>query len=110
MKLKLFTFAVVLLASGSLFASVTEEETFSFVLDDGGRFSVSNVNGSITVTGAGGNSVEIIAIKKPGTRRIWMRSKLKFPTRPARLKLKLNLGILTAGIPLVAPAARSGTK
>jgi len=64
MEIKSYVFAVVLLASGSLFASVTEEETFSFTLDDGGRFSISNVNGSITVTGAGGNGVEIIAIKK----------------------------------------------
>ena len=64
MKLKLFVFAVALLATGSLFASVTEEETFSYTLDKGGRFSISNVNGSITVTGAGGNNVEIIAIKK----------------------------------------------
>lgn len=64
MKLKLSVFAVALLATGSLFASVTEEETFSYTLDEGGRFSISNVNGSITVTGASGNNVEIIAIKK----------------------------------------------
>ena len=64
MKLRLFIFTVVLLASGSLFASVTEEETFSYTLDEGGRFSISNVNGSITVTGGKGDKVEIIAIKK----------------------------------------------
>lgn len=58
------TFALALLASGSLFASVTEEETFSFTLNDGGRFSISNVNGSITITGESGNNVEILAIKK----------------------------------------------
>jgi len=63
MHFKSFVFAVVLLVSGSLCASVTEEETFSFPLDEGGRFSISNVNGSITVTG-GGDSVEIVAIKK----------------------------------------------
>lgn len=56
--------AVALIASGSLSAKVTEEETFSFELSDGGRLSVSNVNGSITVAGGRGNNVEIIAIKK----------------------------------------------
>ena len=64
MKNRTFAFAIALLATGSLFASVTEEETFSFKLDDGGRFSLSNVNGSVVVTGGGGDSVEIIATKK----------------------------------------------
>ena len=64
MKIRTFTLVIALLATGSLFASVTEEETFSYILDDGGRFSLSNVNGSIEVTGGGGDSVEIIAIKK----------------------------------------------
>jgi DUF4097 and DUF4098 domain-containing protein YvlB len=64
MKNRTFAFVIALLASGSLFASVTEEETFSFKLDDGGRFSLSNVNGSVVVTGGPGDSVEIIATKK----------------------------------------------
>jgi DUF4097 and DUF4098 domain-containing protein YvlB len=64
MKLRTFAFVTALLATGSLFASVTEEETFSFKLNDGGRFSISNVNGSIVVTGGGGDSVEIVATKK----------------------------------------------
>jgi len=64
MKFSSFIFALVLLVSGSLYASVTEEETFSYTLDKGGRFSISNVNGSITVTGGKGDKVEIVAIKK----------------------------------------------
>lgn len=63
MKFRSLVVAMALLVSGSLLASVTEEETFTFPLSDGGRFSISNVNGSITITG-GGDSVEIIAIKK----------------------------------------------
>ena len=57
-------FAGALVASCSLSAKVTEEETFSFPLNDGGQLSVSNINGSITVTGGGSGNVEIIAIKK----------------------------------------------
>lgn len=64
MQIRSFIFATVLLASGSLFASVTEEQTYTFELDDGGRFSLSNINGSVTVTGVRGDSVEILAIKK----------------------------------------------
>lgn len=59
-----------LLASSGLCAKVTEEETYSFKLSDGGRLSVSNVNGSITVTGGSGDSVEIIAIKKADNQKI----------------------------------------
>jgi len=64
MLLRTTILAFALVASGSLSAKVTEEETFSYELDDGGRLSVSNVNGSITVTGGSGDTVEIIAIKK----------------------------------------------
>ena len=64
MKNRAFAFLIALLATGSLLASVTEEETFSYKLDDGGRFSLSNVNGSVVVTGGAGDSVEIVATKK----------------------------------------------
>lgn len=64
MKFRSFAFLIALLATGSLFASVTEEETFSYKLNDGGRFSISNVNGSVVVTGGSGDSVEIVATKK----------------------------------------------
>ena len=64
MQFKSVVLVAALLVSGSVFASVTETETFTFELDDGGRFSLSNVNGSVTVTGAGGNQVEIVATKK----------------------------------------------
>ncbi len=57
-------FAVTLLVAGSLSADVTEEQTFSYSLDDGGRISVDNVNGNVTVVGGSGNEVEIIATKK----------------------------------------------
>jgi DUF4097 and DUF4098 domain-containing protein YvlB len=64
MQFRSFVLASALLVSGNLVAAVTEEETFTFKLNDGGRFSISNVNGSITVKGGGGDSVEILAIKK----------------------------------------------
>jgi len=64
MQFKSFVFATALLVSGNLVASVTEEETFSFKLNDGGRFSISNVNGSITIVGGDSDSVEIVATKK----------------------------------------------
>jgi DUF4097 and DUF4098 domain-containing protein YvlB len=69
MKFKALVFLIALLASGSVFASVTEEETFSFKLNEGGRFSISNVNGSTVVTGGGGDSVEIVAIKKADSQK-----------------------------------------
>ena len=69
MQLRLFVFVLALLTSGSLFASVTEEETFSYNLNDGGRFSISNVNGSVVISGGTGNNVEIIATKKADSQK-----------------------------------------
>lgn len=64
MALKTFTLAAALLASASLAADVREEERFTYSLDSGGRFSLENVNGSITVVGGTGDQVEITAFKK----------------------------------------------
>ncbi|MFC1701513.1 DUF4097 domain-containing protein [Pseudomonadota bacterium] len=69
MKFKALVFLIALLATGSVFASVTEEETFSFKLNEGGRFSISNVNGSTVVTGGSGDSVEIVATKKADSQK-----------------------------------------
>ena len=69
MLLRTTILAVALVASGNLSAKVTEEETFSFPLSDGGRLSVSNVNGSVTVTGGSGDTVEILAIKKADSQK-----------------------------------------
>lgn len=59
----LFLSAALLAASG-VSADVTEEHVFDYHLDDGGRLSVDNVNGNVTVVGGSGNSVEIVAVKK----------------------------------------------
>ena len=92
MKLNLTVFAVALLATGSLFASVTEEETFSFTLDEGGRFSISNVNGSITVTGVSGNSVEIIAIKKADNQKELDEIEIEISHSASEIEVETELG------------------
>jgi DUF4097 and DUF4098 domain-containing protein YvlB len=92
MKLKLSVFAVALLATGSLIASVTEEETFSFTLEDGGRFSISNVNGSITVTGASGNNVEIIAIKKADNQKELDEIEIEISHSANEIEIETELG------------------
>lgn len=61
--------AFALVATGNLSAKVTEEETYSFPLNEGGRLSVSNVNGPITVTGGSGDTVEILAIKNADSQK-----------------------------------------
>ena len=58
-----FTAAALLAASG-LAADVTEELTYTYGLNDGGRVSVDNINGKVTVIGGPGNTVEIVALKK----------------------------------------------
>ena len=59
--------ALLMLASGAAWADVTETEEFEFALNDGGSFSLENINGSIEIEGVEGNKVKIIATKKAGT-------------------------------------------
>jgi hypothetical protein len=57
--------AAFLAAQGAL-ADVTEEQSWTFDLDKGGRISLENINGSVTVTGHDGRDVEVVAFKKAG--------------------------------------------
>lgn len=92
MKFRAFIFAFAFLATGSLFASVTEEETFSFQLNDGGRFSISNVNGSIVVTGGSGDSVEIVATKKADNQKELDKIKIEISHSADEIVVETELG------------------
>jgi DUF4097 and DUF4098 domain-containing protein YvlB len=92
MKFKLFVFAVALLVSGNLLASVTEEETFTYELEDGGRFSIANVNGSINVTGGSGNQVEIIATKKADNQEDLDSIEINISQSNSEIRVKTELG------------------
>ena len=92
MQFRSIIFAVALLASGSLFASVTEEETFSYTLDDGGRFSISNVNGSISVTGGGGDSVEVVATKKADNQEDMDKIEIEISHSASEIVIETEIG------------------
>jgi DUF4097 and DUF4098 domain-containing protein YvlB len=59
--------AAALLAASGVSADVTEELNFSYPINEGGRISVDNVNGDVTVIGGSGGMVEITAIKRAGS-------------------------------------------
>jgi hypothetical protein len=92
MDLRSFVFAVVLLASTNLFASVTEEETFTYTLNDGGRLSISNVNGSITVAGESGDTVEIIATKKADNQKELDKIEIEISHSADEITVETELG------------------
>jgi DUF4097 and DUF4098 domain-containing protein YvlB len=59
--------AVAFLAASGAMADVTEEQSWSFNLEPGGRFSLENINGNVTVSGGADNEVKIVAVKKAGS-------------------------------------------
>lgn len=92
MKFMTLTLLSALLASTSLFAEVTEEKTFSFKLNDGGRFSISNVNGSMVVTGGQGDSVEIVATKKADNQADLDKIEIKISNTPDEIVVETDIG------------------
>ncbi len=92
MQFKSFVFALALLASSSLFASVTEEETFSYNLNDGGRFSISNVNGSVVITSGTGDNVEIIATKKADSQKDLDKIEIEISASADEIIVETELG------------------
>ena len=69
MKITTYLACCLPLVSTITLAEVTETEEFTFDLQDGGRFSLSNVNGDIAVSGVEGKQVHVIATKKAGTQK-----------------------------------------
>ncbi len=80
-----------LVASASLSAKVTGEETFSYKLNDGGRLSVANVNGSITVSGGSGDSVEIVAVKEANTQELLDRIEIDISHKADAIVIETDL-------------------
>jgi len=64
MNFKPLAMTLALLVSTAAQAAASKEESYSYPLSEGGRLSVANVNGSITITGGSGKTVEIKATKK----------------------------------------------
>lgn len=77
MKLRTLLLAVTLLASVTVHAKVTEEETYTFNINDGGNLSVSNVNGSITVAGGNTDEIKVLAIKSADSQKALDKIEIK---------------------------------
>ena len=110
MQFRSIIFAVALLFSGSLFASVTEEETFSYTLSDGGRFSISNVNGSVTVTGGRGDNVEIIATKKADDQEDMDKIEIEISHSADEIVIETEFGKSDGWFPITTAVVRSNTR
>lgn len=66
MKFRALAAAAALLVATGVSADVRETEEHSFAIDPGGRISLENINGDVSVTGGSGDRVEVIAHKKAG--------------------------------------------
>ena len=55
---------LALLATSMAFADVTDERSYSYSLESGGRISLDNINGDVTIVGGDGDQVEITALLK----------------------------------------------
>ena len=92
MNLRSLVFAAALLAGGDLLASVTEEVRLSYSLDDGGRFSISNVNGSIAVSGGAGEGVEVVATKSADSQKELDEIKIDVKQSAGEIVIETKIG------------------
>lgn len=67
MRFRSLIFVAAIMAADSIYADVTDEQTFNYALSEGGRFSLENINGDVTVIGGSGDKVEIVVRKKAGS-------------------------------------------
>ncbi len=91
MTFKTATLAAALLVSTSLAADVREEETFTYTLESGGRLSLENVNGGITIVGGTGDQVEITARKKANNQDALDDIEILIDATPSRISVDTKL-------------------
>ncbi|MEE4174338.1 MAG: DUF4097 family beta strand repeat-containing protein [Xanthomonadales bacterium] len=80
-----------LLASGSALADVREEVTFSYTLESGGRLSLENVNGSISIDGGDGDQVVITAHKKANNQEALDEIEINIDATSTRISIDTDL-------------------
>lgn len=83
-------FLITLLActSFSLAAAERETETFTYELDEGGRISLENVNGNVSVTGGSGNTVTITAEKRADNQADLDKLTIKIKANSAAIRVE----------------------
>ena len=72
-------------------ADVTEEETFSFSVDSDANFSIDNVNGDIEITGGGGDTIEVTAIKKADNQKAMDRIEIIVDANSSSVEIETEL-------------------
>ena len=80
-----------MLASGVALADVREEVTFTYTLESGGRLSLENVNGSISIEGGDGNQVLITAFKKANNQDALDEIEIEIDATTSRISLDTEL-------------------
>lgn len=91
MKHALLIAPIALFAASLASADVTEEKHFSYTLETGGRISLENVNGDITITGGSGDTVEITALKKAGSQEYLDGIKINITADADRIRVETKL-------------------
>ena len=80
-----------MLASGVVLADVREEVTFNYTLESGGRLSLENVNGSISIEGGDGDQVVITAHKKADNQEALDGIEINIDATPSRISIDTDL-------------------
>ena len=91
MKIRTMFLSVALLASVTANAKVTKEETYIFEISDGGTLSVSNVNGSITLTGGNYDEIEVLAIKSADSQKALDKIEIKINQSSDSVEIETDL-------------------
>ena len=80
-----------MLMSGAVLADVREEVTFNYTLESGGRLSLENVNGSITIEGGDGNEVVVTAYKKADNQEALDEIEINIDATSSRISIDTDL-------------------
>lgn len=91
MLLRTIILSVLLAFALSANAKVSKEESYSFNISDGGTLSVSNVNGSIRVTGGNGDTVEVLATKSADSQKVLDKIEIKISQSADSIEIETDL-------------------
>jgi DUF4097 and DUF4098 domain-containing protein YvlB len=74
----------------SALADVTEKKEFKFDLQEGGRISLSNINGDVAIQGVAGDEVRVVATKKAGSQEMLDNLEIDVQATPELIRIETH--------------------
>jgi len=97
-RLNFYVLSTLFLVTSLALADVSKTEEYNFAIKEGGRISLSNVNGNVSIEGTDGRQVHIVATKKADSQKYLDGMKIEIDASESAIRIETQHPGGTGGI------------